>query len=733
MLILRKFSVEGVAPFKKKQEFVFKPGISAVYGLNKVTSASRNGNGSGKSRLLKTIPGVLFPNPLTGTAQDRIKTGVRTLDLVFNGEEYSFVKTGAKLKIYNSQGKLVGRSVTETKEWLDKNLGLSEEKFAATTYIDALRHHPLVKGTTAERKQFLNQFFELDKIDRERKLINAAVAKLSHVQQAYIDLEQRADKLTALLAEAPPLKELKSKFEKSSARLQKLQDRAAQAMEIRRLVEFMKDNKGLIKQLDAALAGDKLTEERFAELVKHCREDLAENTERMEMAQAWHEYKLKFSAYEAAVAELPKSIRRALNEGKAESAQTHYTKYLDAKEKLRQIAKISRPEKPERVEEPASDLVKCVADLTRLEIQYKHAQELNTGSCPTCGQDVHLRNPEDMKNRIKYLKLEVRKWEEYRQYKKDRVQWKEEMREYEEKLEKREKLENRMAAYKEGYELHLHFRELPAKPKEWTGKRYPLKEYTVMVEQDKERLRMLKLLQPNIQLIIDYRNLDNREFDADVLAEVRSLADKHASIGAELELTRERRRQLKQIREQMEELEQDRRTLRDLKVLQQGYSDKVLKRMAVQQISSLLMAQVNKFAARVFPEDYRFELNWDKSQIDILVHRRYGKRIATSDVRDLSGAESRLLTYVMVLALLTFVPENKRSSVLILDEPTANMSPEIIDSFKQLLEVMATVIPSIVVVTPMPDEKYDGAHEYTVVKRNGVSTIVEGHPHTIKG
>lgn len=733
MLILRRFSVEGVSPFKKKQVFEFKPGISVVYGLNKVTPASRNGNGSGKSRLLKTVPGVIFPNPLTGTAKDRVKTGVRTLELSHNGEDYSFVKTGSKLKIYNSKGKPVGRSVTETREWLAQNLDLNEEKFAATTYIDALRHHPLVKGTTPERKLFLNQFFELDKIDRERKLINGAVSKLSHVQQAYIDLEQRSEKLTALLEGATPLAKLKSQFEKSSAKLQQLQDRAAQAMEIRRLVEFMKDNKELIQQLDTALAGDKLTEDRFSKIVKQTREELGENTERLELAQAWHEYKLKFSAYEAAVAELPKSVRRALNDGKAESAQAHYTKYLDAKERLSRIGKISRPEKPERVDEPGSDLVKCVADLTRLEIQYKHAQELNTGSCPTCGQDVKLQNPDDMKNKIRYLKGEVNRWEDYRQYKRDRTRWKEEIHEYEQQLEEREKLQKRMEAYKEGYELHLHFRELPVKPKEWTGKRYPLKEYSVMVEQDRERLRTLKMLHPNIQLIIDYRALDSREFDADVLKQVGELADRHASIGAELELTRERRRQLKQIQAEMEELEADRRTLRDLKTLAQGYSDKVLKRMAVNQISSLLMAQVNKFASRVFPEDFRFEMNWESSDIDILVHRRFGKRVETSDVRELSGAESRLLTYVMVLALMTFIPESKRSSVLIMDEPTANMSPEIIESFKQLLEVMATVIPTVVVVTPMPEEVYDGATCYTVVKRNGLSTIVEGHPSTIRG
>lgn len=733
MLILKKFSVEGVAPFKKQQTFEFKPGISVVYGLNKVTAASRNGNGSGKSRLLKTVPGVLFQNPLTGTAQDKVKSGVRTLDLIVKGKPYSFVKTGTKLKIFTEDGKPVGRSVTETREWLQKNLNLNEEKFAATTYIDALRHHPLVKGTTPERKLFLNQFFELDKMDRERKLIGAEMSKLGYVQRQYLDLSEKAEALTKQLADAPPLSKLKERFEKSSERLQKLQERARQAMETRRLISFMKDNAELIRQLDTALAGDKLTEERFGEILKATREDLRENTERVELAQAWQQYKAQFSAYEEAVAELPKAVRKAMKQYSTEQLKTHYTKYLEAKDRLGSLTKLRKPERPERVEEPSSDLVKCVADLTRLEIQYKHAQELHSGQCPTCGQDVELHNTDDLKSRIRYFRSEVRKWEEFRQYKKDRVRWKEEMQKYEDQLDEVQKLEGRMESYKDKYEIYQHLRQLPAQPKEWTGKRYPLKEYRVMVEQDQERLRTLKLLQPNIQLIMDYRALDSREVDNEVLTEVRALADKHAKYGADLEVTRERRRQLKELHDKLEGLEEDRRILRDLKIIFEGYADKVMKRNAVKRIGSLLSAQINKFAARVFPEDYRFELVWESSQIDILCHRRYGKRIESSDVRELSGAESRLLTYVMILALLTFVPQNERSSVLILDEPTANLSPETIDSFKNLLQVMSTVIPSIVVVTPMPDETYDGAHCYTVVKRNGVSTIMEGHPNTIKG
>jgi ABC-type uncharacterized transport system ATPase subunit len=86
----------------------------------------------------------------------------------------------------------------------------------------------------------------------------------------------------------------------------------------------------------------------------------------------------------------------------------------------------------------------------------------------------------------------------------------------------------------------------------------------------------------------------------------------------------------------------------------------------------------------------------------------------------------------LVLALLTFVPSNKRSNILILDEPDANFSEETTEAFKKLLPVLLSVIPSIIVITPKTNERYENAHNFTVVKDKGVSTIQKGHPASLK-
>jgi DNA repair exonuclease SbcCD ATPase subunit len=173
-----------------------------------------------------------------------------------------------------------------------------------------------------------------------------------------------------------------------------------------------------------------------------------------------------------------------------------------------------------------------------------------------------------------------------------------------------------------------------------------------------------------------------------------------------------------------------------LKLLVEAYSDKAMKRMAIKSVSTKLMHEINKYAKLIFPEDFDFGFSWESSKISLTVTRKYrqGKKVKTltSDVRKLSGAESKLYTFILVLAHLTFVPARKRSNVLILDEPDSNMSAETSEAFKKLLPILNKVIPSIIVITPRTEQRYEGAQEFTVLKEKGEAKIVSGHPSIIK-
>jgi DNA repair exonuclease SbcCD ATPase subunit len=180
------------------------------------------------------------------------------------------------------------------------------------------------------------------------------------------------------------------------------------------------------------------------------------------------------------------------------------------------------------------------------------------------------------------------------------------------------------------------------------------------------------------------------------------------------------------LRARLKELKAELENEEALKLLLDGYSDKAVKSMVIEAISSHLMNTVNQFSSLVF-SGYKFEFVWG-SQVQLLVHR---PKLGTTDVRKLSGAESKLFTLILVLALMRFVPKRKRLNMLILDEPSASFSTETTELFHKLLPQINQLIPSILVVTPRAEERYPGAHEYTVVRDKGGSSIMIGHPDDV--
>lgn len=736
MIIFRSLRVKGVAPYKDTT-FQFKTGISVIYGLNKTTSASNNGNAAGKSRFFSQLPETIFDSPVLGTTQDRVQSGERWLDADINGNSYTFYRKGGKLQVLTRDGASVGRTTKETKQWIAKNLPLTEEDSESYLYLDSLRHHPLVRGTSTERKNFLDSFFDLERIGLEKKRIMAALADLKPLKATHEELFKERNALQERIAssEGPSLRDLKLNIKELSEQLDVVQTKNTRSLELRRVQEYVKDHEKPIQELLRALQDTPISEESFAEALENARTSLRENQQDLKLARAYADYKRDRANYDSALAKLSKRARiYATDPDRLRKAKKVYSAYEEAVAEYKHNCRIlpeSYP-RPDEVQKPKGDKREQIAMRDLIISKIDHAHTFGSGTCPTCGQEVEVADIEALKSKLEKLKKSISKHNAYEDYELHYKEWhanEELIRTCERNIELQKSLIDK---WKPVYDAVNELRNLPDEPEEYTGPKKELAVYERMVQEDRYRVQCLELLEPGLHLLLQEPKVRGKKI-RDYSAQMRELTEQYAEATAKLGVLRTQRKRLKDIEARMLEMEDELKHERLLKLMLQAYADKGMRKMAVTAISHSLMAQVNKYASRIFPENYRFELSWEKSQISILCHRRYGKKVEVSDVRKLSGAESRLFTYVMVLSLLTFVPENKRCSVLILDEPATNMSAETRESFKELLHVMNSIIPCIIVITPKSDEVYDGAISYTAVKKNGVSTLVEGHPSTIRG
>ena len=99
-----------------------------------------------------------------------------------------------------------------------------------------------------------------------------------------------------------------------------------------------------------------------------------------------------------------------------------------------------------------------------------------------------------------------------------------------------------------------------------------------------------------------------------------------------------------------------------------------------------------------------------------------------SDVRHLSGAESRAFSLLFMLSVLPLIPSNRRTNLCILDEfeagldePTRNLL------VSQYLPTLNQIVEHIIFITPnnIPEDKSVNRRTITVVKQGSKSYIEE--------
>lgn len=710
--VITKIGVADVGPFKK-QVVNIPTGIVYLYGKN-LKKGDANGNAAGKSLFGAAVSEIFYDIPIVGTRQDKAKRGTRFVEFKRGSKlvriKSSFKGRSQKLSVTINGEDKTGGVNKKTKELVSRLWPINENEYRTYGHLDTRKTHSLVGGSSTERKAFFTEFFGLDKLDAERKLIGAEIAKIKKTRAAHTELQKTfADMRVDMLTKDQRV-EKERRAEELRGKVDVLKKRHEAATRIQQLLEFEKYAGNQLAELNKLVRNL----DDFDSIYKSYRKRLRVAVEQEEQLAEWKDYVREQTRYDKAVSKLDMSEDM-------ESLKEKAAKFTRAEAKLESAEDVRKPKKVDKPVPPKGDRDKAVAARERLLHELEHAKEFKTGKCGTCGQSVKARDLSEVRADLDSAKAKIAEWDAYAEQCRAYEAYHADRKEWEKVRDAKEGAERDIAKYKAAHALYMARKEL-RKPKE-VAKPEDVESVTdlrkqvdllAFFESHIPTIRKLKALTPQARKV---------KFDA---TELESLQSELSRIEAALEVHNSIRTRAMKIKRRLDELEEEMGNQEALELLYQGYSDKAVKKMIVEAINQHLMEGVNKFSSIAF-DDYRFEFVWG-TQIQLLVHR---PGMETTDVRKLSGAESTLFTIVLLMALLMFVPAPKRLSLIFLDEPTASFSEETTELFHRLLPHLNKLIPTIFVITPDARERMEGAIEMTVIRDHQGARIVEGHPDEV--
>ena len=694
MNVIQKIGIAGIGPFKKGVVLPIEPGVSFVYGKNLLNGG--NANAVGKSLLGNAI-GDIFYEP--EVRHDKPKSGKRVVIFKRGKAEVKVIHEAGKSErvtlLVNGEDKSA-RTPSQTKKEAISKWGLSQEEYQTYGFVDASVPHPLVKGGTPARKAFFTSFFGLDQMDAEKRIFVKELAEVKKVKAAYTELEAAFSSARVDMLSKEERQRIEKQLTDLETRLTQLKKRQERAMQGQRIEAFL------------SVAGSKI--KRLGEVKRSSKEIKAEIREANAAADQQEDY----DAYRKAMVRYKDQIRDLDMDVSLEELSAQFKTYTKALNTVQRLSDVELPKKDfVRVKPAKTERVELERKERQLEHALDHSSKFSKGVCETCGQEVKAEKPSAIKAKLQAVRDELQVWALHEKGERAHKKFQEDYAEAEALISEREAAEKVVARLKETAKIYEKRSQI-VKPE-----KVEKPDQVFDIEALKAELDLAIFKEENEELIAELPKYKKIDFDP---AELNKVQERVFALKAKLDLHNSVKKRAQEIRSRLAELKEAMEQQQSLELIIEGYSDKAMKKMAIESISKHLMASVNRYAALVF-ENYSFEFVWG-TQIQILVHRPEG----VSDVRKLSGAESMLFTLILILSLLVFVPKSKRLSLLILDEPYASFSDGTAELFTKLLPHITQVIPSVMIITPKSEFRVDGANEFTMVKQHGGTVLKKGHP-----
>ena len=665
-------------------------GVTHIRGINKNTKKLRN-NGSGKSLLLSGICEVLvMSSPILEPNDSRAKKDLfstsTTISLEVDGDIITKKTKGTTVsyEIPTEMGSELVK-IDVARDYLWEKFPLSAEEFFTYIYLDSRRTFRLHMGTATERNKLFTRLFRLDNFSEIYAHFSARLSELNFKRRELSTLSEQLHEL----GEPKDCTESRALHKKAVAKLAVLQDRLrdsrANEANAKSAIEFNKrvdERAALLKNLKV------VDGQGILNLVQKAAKDLD---------REW----LGYDNYKSKLAKIDGDIP---DEADIEGLKSELA-VLERKVK----AGVSDVDTQAMAEELGINLKKLPDEMTKVGSRIEVLRHLSQAheSCPACGGGYDPKIVAKFRKELKAAKVEYDKLDTL--FKSVELYGTGISRsEYKLVLARLKEVE----ALLRNFNQHSVVQSLKSRKPELARNHYEVA-LRMAARLDAVNGYKEKVEVPEVEPFDDLsRRIDiAQDFIIKVKGELMQAdyADKHrAGILAKIH-----------------SLEQELSDYDVVKALVDAYGTKGIKTLAIAEICNRLQNNLNNFSFSVLPEPIYFTIVIEPNRFDILATRNPGTEFEqTSDVRLLSGGESRAFNLLMLISILPLIPDKLRTNIVVLDEMTANM-----DSATKHL-VYETYIPLLqeqvphVIVLDTGTTPIDGARELYVVKEGNTSKLV---------
>lgn len=735
-------------------------GFATICGKNLDSpNVKDNTNGVGKSLLFGAIPTLLYEaDPLAMKKKDKgnMLGKDSSIELAWEsplGGEVRIVQTKSKYQVfYNGENQKVDRQDV-ARSWVTKHWPLTRDEFYSYAYIQSQIQHPFQRATPAERLTYLTSLFNLDIFDNIRQALKKKLdlAKDAETESKgladMLDVTQRKQNVLNIHAEEKnTLKAIIKHSDKMKARRNELSelliDLGAQRSNAKKYEKLQReldvlgvetdDLKGELNNLRGLL----LEHDRYDDFVEALDEYQSELADVKKKIKALGDVTAldnkKLRKEHSRLVKEEESLEELLE--KVDEQQEEYDAWREAVDKLSK--KLSKLKAPKRTQEEAQDAraeSKAIVQAYRAFEEHDH----DGNSCPTCGQDVNLKAMaraaakaqviiDECIEAIDYHKLNA----ELTALQDDKVK---------KPKHKRKDLEKKLKAISQQLDQIEEQFETAKKYEKLVAKRDALKKPKA-VKQPKKARKTIKSRIKDLETLKDIRaamkgiGKPERDFFS-IDVEYKTVSAEVEKLITDIE---KKERKAQNIQMRIQEHEHYEETLRELRgkladlqplidkrkvfeVLYKAYSNNALKLKAVEGRIKQIEAKLNEYSALVFPEPMRFDLFTTKQGVGATVTRVSSKK--TTDIAIMSGAETNCFRLLFAVAIMPFIPANRRTNFIILDEPDNSCGPAVSEHIiNNFLPILKQIIPNIYWITPNDVEHFSN-NQWTVTKKQGRSAL----------